>query len=127
MLCDVQSMLMEPKATTKQSRWIPAFAGMTQWQRRSSCERAIASLSAFHVADHPPLLRHLPLGQHVLLPFVRIRAFLEYETHRGSHELEALAEEILQVALVAFAQRTQARAVNNESRRIRTTGMREAH
>ena len=55
-------------------------------------------------------LRHLALGQRILrLVLVRILGFLEHEADRRTHQLEALAEEILEVALVGRAQRLQAR------------------
>src|SRR5688572_16237628 len=84
------------------------------------------SLPALDVPHEAPLLRDLALGQRVLrLVLVRILAFAEDEAHRRADELEALAEEILEVAPVAFRQRAQARAVHDERRRVLAARMRE--
>src|SRR5207342_164284 len=88
--------------------------------------RAHASLPALDVPDQTPLLRNLLVRQHVLLVLVRILAFLEHKTHGRADELEALAEEVLEVTAVRVRQRTQAGAVDDESRRILAAWMRES-
>src|SRR5690606_31495293 len=84
------------------------------------------SLPAFYVPDQASLLGDLLVGQHVLLALVGIDAFLEEEPDRRADQLETLAEEVFQVALVALAERAQPIAVNHERRRIGAAGMGEA-
>ncbi|KAG1304308.1 hypothetical protein G6F63_016640 [Rhizopus arrhizus] len=52
---------------------------------------------ALDVLHQAPLGLDLPLGEDVLLALVRVGTLAEDEAHRGADQLEALAEEVLQV------------------------------
>src|SRR3546814_2298504 len=71
-------------------------AGMTPRQSRAEA-RAGASLAAFGVADQALPFRYLALIEDVFLVLVRVLAFLEHEAHRRADQLEALAEEVLEI------------------------------
>src|SRR5690606_28631711 len=90
----------------------------TPANRRAAKRLPCPSLAAFHVLDQAPLGLDLAFGQDILLALVRVGALAEQERHRRAHQLEALAEEILQVALVRIRQLLQARAVDDEGRRV---------
>src|SRR5690606_26783471 len=68
----------------------------------------VRALLALDVAEEALLAGDLAVGEDVLAVLVRILALLEHEPHRCPHQLEALAEEILQVAPIAFRERLQA-------------------
>src|SRR3546814_7882214 len=72
---------------------------MTPRQSRAEA-RAGASLAAFGVADQALPFRYLALIEDVFLVLVRVLAFLEHEAHRRADQLEALAEEVLEIAAI---------------------------
>src|SRR5689334_14507268 len=76
----------------------------------------VAPLLALDVLHQPAPRGDLFFGQHVLLVRVRVLALAEEEADRRADQLEALAEEVLEVALVAVGQLLQARAVDDEGR-----------
>src|SRR5690606_40928753 len=84
------------------------------------------SLAALGVPDQALALRDLALAEHVLAVLVGVLAFAEHEAHRRTHQLEALAEEVLEVAPVAVGQGAQPRAVDHDRRRGIAAGVREA-
>src|SRR5687768_13030246 len=94
--------------------------------RASVHDRGLRSAPLLDVPQQTLLARDLAIGEHVLLVLVRVVAFLEDETHRRSDQLEALAEEVFQVALVAIGQGTQTRAMDDEGRRVLAARMGEA-
>src|SRR5688500_1383546 len=77
---------------------------------------AIAS-ATLDMADQTLPLLLLALGERIDAALEGIRAVAEIEAHRGTDELEALAEEILEVALVRLRERLDARAVDDDARR----------
>src|SRR6478672_807609 len=85
------------------------------------------SLRALDAADQALLLGDLALGQHVLLVLVRVLAFPEQEADRRADQLEALAEEVLELALVGVRQRLQPRAMHDEGRRTFRARVGETH
>src|SRR3546814_382305 len=87
--------------------------------RQSRAEApAGASLAAFGVADQALLFRYLTLAQDVFPVLVRVLAFLEHEAHRRADQLEALAEEVLEIAAIGLGEGLQAGAVDDERRRV---------
>src|SRR3546814_8395391 len=98
---------------------------MTPRQSRAEA-RAGASLAAFGVADQALPFRYLALIEDVFLVLVRVLAFLEHEAHRRADQLEALAEEVLEIAAIGLGEGLQAGAVDDERRRVLGTGMGEA-
>src|SRR3546814_3563588 len=84
----------------------------------SSDMPAGASLAAFGVADQALLFRYLTLAQDVFPVLVRVLAFLEHEAHRRADQLEALAEEVLEIAAIGLGEGLQAGAVDDERRRV---------
>src|SRR5207342_1543399 len=112
----------------------PAASPARRQARRASgpparwrCPCPAALLAALDVPHQAALLRDLALGQRVLrLVLVRVVAFLEDEPHRRADELEALAEEVLEIPAIAVRQRAQARAMHDERRRVLAARVREA-
>src|SRR5579864_7659280 len=77
------------------------------------------------VAHDPLALLDLTLLRCVLAPGERILAFLEHDVDGRALELEAFAEEVLEIAPVAIGDVTRAAAVDHDRRRIRSTRMRK--
>src|SRR5690606_22158848 len=75
-------------------------------------------LLALDVPQQAATPLHLALGEHVPAVLVRVLAFLEHEAHRRADQLEALAEEVLEITAIAFRERAQAVAVDHEGRRV---------
>src|SRR3546814_9472811 len=103
-----------------------SFKSLDPRLRGDYLARFARSLAALGVADQALLFRYLTLAQDVFLVLVRILAFLEHEAHRRADQLEALAEEVLEIAAIGLGEGLQAGAMDDERRRILGARMGEA-
>src|SRR5688500_10301943 len=92
----------------------------------SATRSTLASALALGVTDQALALALLTFGQDVLLVGVRILALAEFQPQRRADELEALAQEVLEVALVAVRQALHPRAVDHDGGRVLAGRVREA-
>src|SRR5574343_939463 len=91
----------------------------SSWAWRGLTGIAVTGLLVpFDMADQALAFFLLAFGQHVLFALVGVVAVLEHEADRRADQLEALAEEVLEIAPVAVRQRAQAVAVHDEGRRV---------
>src|SRR5579859_5553076 len=92
---------------------------------RSYKKRQDLTLALLHLTDHALALALLGLGEHVLFAGERILAVTEIDADRRAFQLEALAEEVFQVAPIGRGDVLGAAAMNDDGRRVAATRMRK--